>query len=219
MPRTPFFPTFGQLPDTLPIFPLEGAVVMPASDLPLNIFEPRYLNMFEDTLRTHRMFGMIQPDPSRDGDPPAVYRTGCAGRVTSFSETVDGRIELVLTGVCRFDIAEELATTRGYRLVQPDWQRFESDFMMPTGAAIRDSAHFLEILRRYFDANGLQTDWDRLRQLPAARMADVLTTLLPLEPAEKQLLLETVDPSARAQALVTTLELALSPPAQRPRAH
>ena len=206
MPRTPFFPTFDELPDTLPIFPLEGAVVMPASDLPLNIFEPRYLNMVEDALRAHRMFGMIQPDPDRDGRPQPVYVTGCAGRITSFSETPDGRIELVLTGVSRFDVAEEFTTTRGYRLVKPDWQRFAPDLAGPSGVAVRDSADFLEVLHRYFDANNLQTDWDRLQRLPATRMADVLTTLLPLEPSAKQLLLETLDPSDRADALLATLE-------------
>jgi Lon protease-like protein len=219
MPRTPFFPTFGKLPDTLPIFPLEGAVVMPASDLPLNIFEPRYLNMVEDVLRTHRMFGMVQPDPGRGGDPTPVYRTGCAGRITSFTETADGRVELVLTGTCRFDIMEELTTTRGYRLVQPDWQRFESDFTTPASAPIRDSAPLLRVLKVYFDAKGLQTDWAKLQALPASRMADVLTTLLPLEPAAKQMVLETLDPSARVQALLAALELATSPEPRQPRPH
>jgi Lon protease-like protein len=219
MPKTPFFPTFGQLPDTLPVFPLAGAVVMPASDLPLNIFETRYLNMVEDALRTHRMFGMIQPDPSREGDPPPVYRTGCAGRITSFTETADGRIELVLTGICRFDITSELTTTRGYRLVQPEWQRFESDFTTPASAPMRESAQLLRVLKRYFDAKGLQTDWAKLQALPASRMTDVLTTLLPLDPAAKQMVLETLDPSARAQALLAALEVAVSPDDRHPRPH
>ena len=219
MPRTPFFPTFGKLPDTLPVFPLEGAVVMPATDLPLNIFEPRYLNMVEDALRTNRMFGMIQPDPSRGGDPPPLYRTGCAGRITSFTETADGRIELVLTGICRFDIAAELTTTRGYRLVQPDWQRFESDLTTPASEPMRESAQLLRVLKRYFDAKGLQTDWAKLQALPASRMTDVLTTLLPLDPAAKQMVLETMEPPARKQALLAALELAVSPDVRQPRPH
>lgn len=219
MPRTPFFPKFEQLPDTLPIFPLAGVVVMPDSELPLNIFEPRYLNMVDDALRSHRMFGMIQPDPSRDGEPPPVYRTGCAGRITSFSETADGRIELVLTGICRFDAVEELATTRGYRLVKPGWSRFASDLSEKPGTVMDESHRFFAVLRRYFDANGLQTDWEKLRQLPAHRMTDMLTTLLPLEPAAKQVVLETVDPAARARTLLATLELAVTPDAGQSPAH
>ena len=219
MPRTPFFPSFEQLPGSLPIFPLQGAVVMPASDLPLNIFEPRYLNMVEDALRSHRMFGMIQPDPTRSGSPPPVYRTGCAGRITSFSETADGRVELVLTGVCRFDVGEELETTRGYRLVQPDWRRFAADLTSADGPTGHEKAHFLDVLKRYFDANDLQTDWERLQRLPVSRMTDVLTTLLPLDPGAKQRVLESVETPDRVDILLATLETATPGAGKGPRHH
>ena len=115
MSYTPFMPGFDQLPETLPIFPLSDAVVMPGSELPLNIFEPRYLNMVSDALSTHRMIGMIQPDPdARDED--GLCRTGCAGRITQYRETSDGRIEMVLSGVCRFDLGEELG---GFAFQEP----------------------------------------------------------------------------------------------------
>ena len=127
MSSNPFIPPFEALPDTLPIFPLPGAIVLPHTELPLNIFEPRYLNMTNDALGSHRMIGMIQPDPQGETEG-RVYRTGCAGRITQFRETADCRIEMTLTGVCRFDLAEELSTTRGYRLVVPDWSRFAGDY-------------------------------------------------------------------------------------------
>lgn len=209
MPRTPFFPTFAQLPETLPIFPLAGAVAMPGSDLPLNIFEPRYLNMVQDALRGHRIVGMIQPDPAQHGDPPPVYGTGCAGRITSFTETVDGRIELVLTGVCRFDVAGELPTTRGYRLVKADWQRFAGDLRAAVGPAMRDDPSFRDAVRQYFESSDLSTDWAQLERMPVQRVASILVTLLPLSPALKQSILETVEDSGRRQKLLAGLELAV----------
>ena len=136
MTYTPFLAEFDRLPGTLPVFPLPDAVVMPGSDLPLNIFEPRYLNMVADAMGSHRMFGMLQPDASRPDQPEAVYCTGCAGRITTYQETPDGRIELILTGVCRFNIHQELAGTRGYlSLIQiSEPTRQESRSGMPSSA-------------------------------------------------------------------------------------
>ncbi len=209
MPYSPFFPQFSDLPNALPIFPLEGAVVMPNADLPLNIFEPRYLNLVNDVLTSHRMFGMVQPDPSRGGSPTPVYRTGCAGRITSYQETLDGRIVLSLTGVCRFDIQEELPTTRGYRIVIPDWQRFAADMEsadVDDGIGIQP---YLDTLRRYFLRNNLDTDWDALEQLSQEQLVHGLLPLLPLAPAEKQVILEAVGLTEQANALVSALEFSL----------
>ena len=207
MPRSPFMPNFDHLPHTLPIFPLENAVVMPKSDLPLNIFEPRYLNMVQDALASHHMFGMVQPDPSGKGSPTPVYRTGCAGRITSYRETADGRILLVLSGVCRFEIREELATTRGYRTIVPDWSRYALDLETQNGTPLVDRNRFLGVLRRYLKVRDLYTDWDSLEKATDLQLIRSLTTLLPLEPADKQAILESMEPSDQADALLTILEM------------
>lgn len=209
MPHSPFMPNYDHLPGTLPIFPLEGAVLMPEADLPLNIFEPRYLNMVQDALATHHMFGMVQPNPSIKGSPTPVYRTGCAGRITSYRETTDGRILLALSGVCRFDIQEELSTTRGYRTVVPDWSRFTLDLEIQNDKPPIDRNRFLGTLRHYLRAKDLNTDWDSLEKTPALQLLHSLTTLLPLEPADKQAILETVVPSNQADALLAILEMSL----------
>ncbi len=209
MPRSRFFPTFDQLPKSLPIFPLENAVVMPDADLPLNIFEPRYLNMITDALATHRMFGMVQPDPSRSGSPPPVYRTGCSGRITSYKETDDGRILIALTGVCRFDIQQELATTRGYRVVVPDWSRFTLDLESDEGTTFEDRLRLLGVLRRYFQSKNLDTDWETLEKMPKLQLIHTLTTLLPLDSASKQAVLEAIEPSGRVEALFAALQMSL----------
>lgn len=211
MTESAFFPSFDRLPDTLPIFPLENAVVMPGSDLPLNIFEPRYLNMVADVLATHHMFGMVQPDPSRYGSPPPVYRTGCAGRITSYRETADGRILLVLTGICRFDITGELPTARGYRLVVPDWSRFDGDRKPGDQDLGEDRQRLLQALRAYLDANGLEVDWEALVKIPGLRLVHTLTTVLPLEPAEKQSIVDAVEPGARTATLVAALATSVEP--------
>lgn len=217
MPRSPFFPAFEELPETLPIFALESAVVMPDADLPLNIFEPRYLNMVADALATHRMFGVVQPDPATRSSPTRVYRTGCAGRITSYKETSDGRIILTLTGVCRFDIQQEMATTRGYRMVVPDWSRFAVDCEAHGADVIKDRLRFFGALRRYFRIKNFDTDWDAVEQTAAIRLVSTLTSLLPLAPGDKQAILEAVDPSDRADRLLAALELSLEGTSGRSR--
>jgi len=208
--RSSFFPDFDRLPPTLPIFPLEGAVVMPEAELPLNIFEPRYLHMVEDALGSHRMLGMVQPLPGPSLEPLAVYRTGCAGRITAYRETDDGRILLTLTGLCRFDIAEELAGIRGYRLVVPRWTRFRGDY--DEGAdeqPLVDRPRFFRALGRYLKARDLDADVRALQQLPLRPLVNRLATVLPLEPVEKQALVEAVGAEARTQALLAALELSI----------
>jgi Lon protease-like protein len=197
MTRFPFLPRYEALPQTLPVFPLPGAIVMPGSDLPLNIFEPRYLNMVEDALSTHRLIGMVQPVEHRDDRD--LSRIGCAGRITQFRETADGRIELVLTGASRFVLGDELPTTRGYRMVVPDWTPFEADSGDHLDEPLRERDKLLDALRGYFEANELEVDWQRMTQLPPRRMLNSLLTVLPLEHGDKQTLLETVDDDARAR--------------------
>ncbi len=212
MARFPFLPRFEALPATLPIFPLPGAIVMPGSDLPLNIFEPRYLNMVEDTLGTHRLIGMIQPEPDKTTGDPALCHIGCAGRITQYRETADGRIELILTGASRFVAGEELPTTRGYRMVVPNWTPFAADSADHLDEPLRERDNLLGALRGYFEANQLEVDWQRMVELPPRRMLNSLMTVLPLEQADKQTLLETVDDDTRARLFSGMLQSASSAP-------
>ena len=207
MTYTPFMPGFDQLPETLPIFPLSDAVVMPGSELPLNIFEPRYLNLVADAMSSHRMFGMMQPDPSKPDQPEAVYRTGCGGRITTYQETGDGRIELVLTGICRFDIRQEMASTRGYRLVMPDWEPYRTDFEASLTTAVEHRDRLIYLLKNYFNSTRLETDWKTVLRIPPDRLVNTLTTLLPLGSREKQAILEAISPQDRVDTLISALEM------------
>lgn len=211
MSRNPFIAPFDQLPKTLPIFPLPGAIVMPGNELPLNVFEPRYLNMVDDALGGSRMIGMIQPDPAaNDGQP--LCGTGCAGRITQYRETGDGRIEMVLSGVCRYDLGEELPTTRGYRLIVPDWSRFAGDYAEIDGVLNGDHDLLIRTLRRYFEAKELEVDWPVLQRLSTLRLMNSLCMALPLGPMDKQVLLETVEPAERLSAFIALLDSELAAP-------
>ena len=205
MSTNPFINSYASLPQSLPIFPLPGAIVMPGAELPLNIFEPRYLNMVEDALGSNRLVGMIQPDPSADSDTD-ICRTGCAGRITQYRETVDCRIEMVLTGVCRFDVVAELSTTRGYRMVQPDWSRFAGDYDRDETLLEARRAKLVAALKAYFLRKGFDTDMEKLARLPALRLVDSLTMALPFETAEKQMLLESVSAETRCDNFLALIE-------------
>ena len=216
MSCSPFIVPFNQLPETLPIFPLPGAIVMPGSELPLNIFEPRYINMVSDALSTHRMIGMIQPDPIAR-DAKALYHTGCAGRITQYRETNDGRVEMVLSGVCRYDLGVELSTTRGYRLIVPDWSRFSGDYNNHADQLHGEHDHLLRILKCYFDDKGLQTDWTMLETLSTERLMNTLSMALPISETDKQVLLETVEPARRLQTFTSLLGGGLQAPGSMTR--
>ena len=204
---------FEKLPATLPIFPLAGAVVMPGAQLPLNIFEPRYLNMVEDALAQHRMFAMVQPDRSSSKDGKAVFRTGCAGRISSFSETDDHRFLLILLGVCRFEIQEELPTVRGYRRVIADWQQFAIDYE-PAYLEAADRNDLLGRLRTYVKANGLTVSWNEVEELDDLRLVNTLVSRLPLDAIDKQALLETGSLTERAHVLGALLDVPFNSPGE-----
>ena len=205
MSSNPFITPFDGLPATLPVFPLPGAIVMPRAELPLNVFEPRYLNMVDDALASHRMIGMIQPDAD-DGDQPALCRSGCAGRITQYRETSDGRIEMVLTGVCRFDLAQEVSTTRGYRLVVPEWSRFADDYRDNERRLQPRHEALMAAVERYLAARQLEADLTMLRRLPPLRLVDSLAMALPFSQQEKQLLLECVDAETRLDTFLALIE-------------
>lgn len=197
------------MPGVLPIFPLAGALLLPRQQLPLNVFEPRYLNMVLDALGNGRMIGMIQVDPeAEEEDPPKVYPVGCAGRITAFNETEDGRLLINLTGVCRFVIREELQIVRGYRRVAPNWQTFAADLAAP-GEFELDMEHFESVMQAYFAAKQLEVKWDALKRLAPRCIVDFLSANLPLSVDEKQLLLEAEDPCSRSSLLVSVADFAV----------
>jgi Lon protease-like protein len=201
------------LPDELPIFPLTGAVLLPQARLPLNIFEPRYLAMIEDALGKGRLIGMIQPSTGDDTGTPPLYSVGCAGRITSFNETEDGRLLVVLTGVCRFRVAQEPMTERLYRTVKPDWQPFLAD-LTDTNVPEIDRSRLIELLHTYFKKNAISVDWKMVENAPDDVLISTIIMICPLAPNEKQALLEADEFLARARMLQTLLEMAVMPQAE-----
>ncbi len=201
-------PKYGTLPQTFPVFPLAGALLLPHGKLPLNIFEPRYLAMVEDALARPRMFGMIQPDghqpPTENG--PALFGVGCLGRLSSFSETDDGRFLISLTGLIRFDVREELEMRRGYRRVTADFGRYASDLDRPD-TELPQRAPLIVALRAYFAVKGFDANWDAIDAMADDELLTTLSMICPFDPVEKQALLEAVDPGARAGTLLTLLEM------------
>jgi uncharacterized protein len=208
MPRNPFLPKFSALPTILPIFPLTGAVVMPGVQLPLNIFEPRYLNMVADVLKADHLIGMVQPLPDTTFDEtPDIHQVGCAGRITSYSETNDGRIVMILTGVCRFQVSEELEMGRGYRRVRPDWERFAIDYHTDE-EGLPGREDFMASLRVYCTLRGVEVPWDDVVKMGDAELVNLLCTHLPLDPEDKQALIETVDLCGRGQLMAGLMDMA-----------
>jgi len=201
---SPFMQSYDQLPETLPVFPLANAVVLPGGNLPLNIFETRYLNMLQDAMESHHLIGMIQPRD--DSSKPDLFQVGCAGRITRYDETYDGRLEIVLSGLCRFRVAEELSTTRGYRLVKPDWSDFASDFAEVSEPEDLDKSEFNTALKAYLDHNEMQADWKMMEKLSSEELTNSLVSILPLSDADKQMLIETDTLAHRLRAFTAILE-------------
>lgn len=210
MTRSPLEPTFEDLPAELPIFPLSGVLLLPRGKLPLRIFERRYLAMTQDALGApQRLIGMLQPlDKADTQRNPPVYKVGCAGRITSFSETDEGQYLITLTGVCRFTITSELELVRGYRRVTANWDAFGGDFGEPATVDV-DRTKLLNGLKDYFKLHGIAANWEAIEQTPDDRLVTSLAMICPFEPSEKQALLEAGDLSARAQLMTTLIEMAL----------
>ena len=188
-PHSPFMQAYDQLPDTLPVFPLPNAVILPSGYLPLNIFEPRYLNMLEDAMASHRLIGMIQPRD--DNTQPALYQVGCAGRISRYEETRDGRLEIMLSGLCRYEIKQEITTTRGYRLIIPDWSKFTIDYEEQQQPDSQSTLSFNGMVRSYFKQNNMDADWGLLVRLSVEELVNSLINYLPLSIEDKQMLIET----------------------------
>jgi Lon protease-like protein len=208
-------PKLEDLPETFAVFPLTGALLMPGGKLPLNVFEKRYLAMTEDALASGRMFGMIQPDPQRPGTPdrPGLYRIGCLGRLSSFSETEDGRYLITLTGLIRFTVISEIEGRRGYRRVQAEFERFAADLEPKEGDLSGfDRERLLAALRTYFTKRGFDANWDAIGGMSDDALVVTLSMVCPFDAASKQALLEAPTPIERAQALLTVLQIAAHEP-------
>ncbi len=201
----PFTPNFEALPDTLPVFPLGGAILLPHAQLPLNIFEPRYLNMIVDALIQGRLMGIAQPDPTKDDK--SLCELGCVGRIVAFNETTDGRFLINLLGVCRFQVGEEISTTRGYRRFKVNYNDFRSD--LDDDIEI-DPTPLRQAFYNYFEFNNIQVDLEALRQFEGAALVNFLSINLPLEPLEKQALLATPTILERAEKLQEIAQKSLS---------
>jgi hypothetical protein len=209
----PFHAKPEDLPSEFAVFPLTGALMLPRGKLPLNIFEPRYLAMTLDSLAAGRMFGMVQPDPHapKVGDGPGLYRIGCLGRLSSFSETDDGRLLITLTGQTRFSIKTELETRNGYRRVRGDFSRFTADMAEPQ-TALFDREAMLAALRGYFAHRGVEANWDAIKRMNDDMLVITLAMACPFEPAEKQALLEAQTGTDRAETLLALLQMGAAGP-------
>jgi Lon protease-like protein len=197
------------LPDAIPVFPLPGALLLPRGRLPLNIFEPRYLAMLDDALKSdHRLIGMVQPYDSR-AQPPRLHAIGCAGRVTSLSETEDGRYLIVLSGISRFRIREEIEGFTPYRRVRIEWSDFAGDLDKPGEVGDFDKEDFLALLRRYFETQNLSSDWDSMREAEPEMLVNSLSMMCPFAVEEKQALLEAPRLADRADTLRALLQFAI----------
>ncbi|MSO68584.1 MAG: peptidase S16 [Pseudolabrys sp.] len=201
------------LPGIIPVFPLPGALLLPRGQMPLNIFEPRYLAMIDDSLRDgHRMIGMIQPDPVHSGpaNKPPLYKIGCVGRITQLAESGDGRYMLELTGVSRFRIEDELKVATSYRQCRVTYAPFADDFIPRKGENEVDRKSLLRALKDFMKANDLKADWDDIDKAPNEALVNALSMMSPYGPAEKQALLEAPDLKTRAELLVAITEIELA---------
>ncbi|MEO0882605.1 MAG: LON peptidase substrate-binding domain-containing protein [Pseudomonadota bacterium] len=204
------------LPPQLAVFPLDGAVLFPRWQLPLNIFEPRYLNMIDDTMSGSRMIGMVQTDGG-SRDMPDLAKVGCAGRVTSYAETDDGRYLITLTGICRFTFEDELEISTPYRQVAADYISYEGDLREPVLIGAQGLRKQLEVaLERYAEANEIQADWEAVEKAPLETLVHALSSGCPFEPIERQALLEAEDLGARCDALIKLLTMNCNPEKEGP---
>lgn len=204
------------LPPRIPVFPLRGAILLPRATLPLNVFEPRYLEMLEDVMAGDRVIGIVQPavPGSDDEESPReivpLRSIGCVGRVTSYQEVDNGRLSITLTGVTRYDIIDEALTDRPYRVMSVSYDRFASDLTEGLGEEYVDRPNLLRVLRAYLDANKLEADWAAIQRASSEFLINALCVMSPYGMEEKQALLEAADLKSRAEVLVALAEMELA---------
>ncbi len=213
MPMNAVYRRPGDLPDVIPVFPLAGALLLPRGQIPLNIFEPRYLVMIDDALSSgRRLIGMIQPDTGHPGseDKPNLFRIGCLGRITQLGETGDGRYLIELTGVARFRVVEEMNVHTPYRQCRVTYAPFADDFVARKGEDAVDRQALLAALSAFLKANDLKADWEGIENAPNEALVNALAMMSPYGAAEKQALLEAPDLKTRAEILVAVTEIELA---------
>ena len=202
----------GDCPQVIPLFPLSGALLLPRGQMPLNIFEPRYLAMIDDAIRGNRVIGIIQPEPDdgRSPEVPPLLRVGCLGRITQFAETGDDRYIISLTGISRFRVIEELPVATPYRQARGDYEPFAVDFVARAGEEGGDRDGLLRALRDFAKANDLKIDWKGVGEAPNEALVNALAMMCPFGPREKQALLEARSLGERAAVLVAITEIELA---------
>jgi hypothetical protein len=213
MPMNATYNGPGDLAAVIPVFPLAGALLLPRGQMPLNIFEPRYLAMVDDALRSgHRLIGMVQPDTAHPGPEarPNLYRVGCVGRITQLAESGDGRYLIQLTGIARFRIGEELQMPTPYRQCRVHYADFMDDFTARKGEDAVDRGSLLRALKDFLQANNLKADWEGIENAPNEALVNALAMMSPYGTAEKQALLEAPDLKTRAEMLVAMTEIELA---------
>jgi len=212
MPMNATYRGPGDLATVIPVFPLAGALLLPRGQMPLNVFEPRYLAMVDDALADRRrLIGMIQPDTHPGAEAkPQLYRVGCVGRITQMAESGDGRYLLELTGVCRFRVEQELTVLTAYRQCQVNYGPYADDFIARKGEDAVDRKALLTALAAFLKANKLKADWGGIENAPNEALVNALAMMSPYDPAEKQALLEAPDLKTRAEILVAVTEIALA---------
>jgi Lon protease-like protein len=202
--------TSNTLPKIIPIFPLPGVLLLPFAKLPLNVFEPRYVAMTRDALKSNWIIGMIQPLAiASSKEQPDIYLVGCAGKIVTFSETDDGRFLITLNGIARFTVKEELPLIRGYRRTAIDWHPFEKD-MRADNSSVIDRPRLENVLRKYFDTRRINARWDEIEQAPDSQLVATLAMQCPFTFEEKQALLEAPSIEDRAELIVSLLTMAVA---------
>ncbi len=213
MPMNASYSGPADLPQVIPVFPLPGALLLPRGQMPLNIFEPRYIAMVDDALAArHRLIGMIQPDSAHPGpeERPNLYSVGCVGRITQIAESGDGRYLLQLTGIARFRVEEELSVETAYRQCRVTYLPFTDDFIARKGEDAVDRKTLLRALAEFLQANNLKADWEGIENAPNEALVNALAMMSPYGSAEKQALLEAPDLKTRAEILVAVTEIELA---------
>ena len=216
MGPTSRYRTIADLPGQIPLFPLRGVILLPRAELPLNVFEPRYLALLDDVIASHRIIGIIQPDATADpvespaGRRVALKRVGCAGRVTAYQELNDGRLHVTLTGITRFRVGSEPPTAKPYRLADAAYDTYAAD-LAPDGSADQvDRESLMRVLKAYLDNRRLEADWAAITRAPLEPLVNGLSAMSPFGPEEKQALLEAADIEQRCKVLVALAEMAIA---------
>ena len=205
---------YDELPESIPLFPLNKVLLLPRAKLPLNLFENRYLHMFDHALQNGRYIGMIQPseEPKKNGEmkPPSLYNVGCAGFLTAFSQTNDNRYEIILEGVCRFKIKKELEIMNGFRRANVQWSKFKSDFKIEKLNSNEKREEFLKILRPFLEKMSMNVDWDVIEGTNDEDLINTISMCCPFDVNEKQALLEAISLENRREVLTSLIHINLN---------